>query len=357
MDRSAAGQGPRQRLFCRPFAPWRFRTLSETTRPTMAKTGPVPQPGILEINAYVPGESNVPGGVTPIKLSSNETPLGPSPKAIAAYKAVADELAPLPGRGGDRAARAIARQYGLNPDRIVVRLRLRRADQPDRARLRRPGRRGDLHRARLPHVQDRHAVERRQAGAVPEKAYRADVDAILARVTPRTKVVFLANPNNPTGTYIPHDEVRRLHKGLPGQHAAGARRRLLRVRAAQRLRGRAGAGRHHRQHGDDAHLLQDLRAGGAAARLGLLPGADRRRAQPRARAVQRHRAGARRRRGGAGGPRARRVRRRAQRHVAALGHGRDREAGAQGDAERRQLRADPLRRRRRARTRPRPTSS
>ena len=58
----------------------------------MAKTGPVPQPGILEIKAYVPGESSVPGGVTPIKLSSNETPLGPSPKAIAAYKAVADEL-------------------------------------------------------------------------------------------------------------------------------------------------------------------------------------------------------------------------------------------------------------------------
>ena len=49
----------------------------------------------------------------------------------------------------------------------------------------------------------------------PEKGYRADVDAILARVTPKTKIVFLANPNNPTGTYIPHDEVRRLHKGLP----------------------------------------------------------------------------------------------------------------------------------------------
>ena len=53
---------------------------------------PAPQPGILDISAYVPGESNVPGGVTPIKLSSNETPLGPSPKAIAAYQAVADEL-------------------------------------------------------------------------------------------------------------------------------------------------------------------------------------------------------------------------------------------------------------------------
>ena len=49
----------------------------------------------------------------------------------------------------------------------------------------------------------------------PEKGLRTDVDAILARVTPKTKIVFLANPNNPTGTYIPHDEVRRLHKGLP----------------------------------------------------------------------------------------------------------------------------------------------
>ncbi|MBN8964519.1 MAG: aminotransferase class I/II-fold pyridoxal phosphate-dependent enzyme, partial [Rhizobiales bacterium] len=49
----------------------------------------------------------------------------------------------------------------------------------------------------------------------PETDYTADVDAILARVTPKTKVVFLANPNNPTGTYLPFDEVKRLHKGLP----------------------------------------------------------------------------------------------------------------------------------------------
>ena len=193
--------------------------------------------------------------------------------------------------------------------------------------------------------------------SVPEKGYTADVDAILARVTPKTKIVFLANPNNPTGTYLPNDEVRRLHKGLPGNVLLVHRRGLLRVRAPQRLRGGPGAGRHHRQHGDDAHLLQDLRARRAAARLGLLPGRRRRRAQPRARAVQRQRAGDRRRRGGARRPRARGDRRRAQREVAALGDGRDREARARGDAERRQLRAHPLRRRRRARTRPRPTSS
>ena len=75
----------------------------------------------------------------------------------------------------------------------------------------------------------------------PEKAYRTDVDAILARVTPRTKVVFLANPNNPTGTYIPHDEVRRLHKGLPSRHAAGARRRLLRSTCAATTTRRASS--------------------------------------------------------------------------------------------------------------------
>ena len=86
----------------------------------MAKTGPVPQPGILEINAYVPGESNVPGGVTPIKLSSNETPLGPSAKAIAAYKAVADELHRYPDGAATALRAALARKYGLNADRIVV---------------------------------------------------------------------------------------------------------------------------------------------------------------------------------------------------------------------------------------------
>ena len=85
----------------------------------MAKTGPVPQPGILEIKAYVPGESSVPGGVTPIKLSSNETPLGPSPKAIAAYKAVADELHRYPDGAATELRNAIARKYGLNADRIV----------------------------------------------------------------------------------------------------------------------------------------------------------------------------------------------------------------------------------------------
>jgi histidinol-phosphate aminotransferase len=182
----------------------------------MSKTRPVPQPGILDINPYVPGESSVPGGVKPIKLSSNETPLGPSPKAIAAYKAAADELDRYPDGAATLLKDAIAKHYGLNPDRIVC------------------GNGSDELINLIAHaylgagdeaVYSEHGflmykIATLACGAapvsVPEKGHTADVDAILAAVTPRTRIVFLANPNNPTGTYLPHGEVRRLHKGLPG---------------------------------------------------------------------------------------------------------------------------------------------
>jgi histidinol-phosphate aminotransferase len=183
----------------------------------MAKTGPVPQLGILEINAYVPGESSVPGGVKPIKLSSNETPLGPSPKAIAAYKAEASQLDRYPDGSATALRQAIGKLYGLDPERIVC------------------GSGSDELINLIAHayvgpgeetVYSEHGflmypIATRSSGgtpvAAPEKSYRADVDAMLARVTPKTKIVFLANPNNPTGTYLPHEEVRRLHKGLPSQ--------------------------------------------------------------------------------------------------------------------------------------------
>ena len=125
----------------------------------------------------------------------------------------------------------------------------------------------------------------------PETNLRTDIGAILARVTERTKVVFLANPNNPTGTYVSIDEVREPARAAAVQRAAGARRRLRRIRAAQRLRGRHRARRNDAKHSDDAHVLQDPRAGRVAARVGLLPGGGRRRAEPHPRAVQRVRPG------------------------------------------------------------------
>ena len=140
--------------------------------------------------------------------------------------------------------------------------------------------------------------------------------------------MFLANPNNPTGTYIPHDEVRRLHTGLPSHT-------LLVLDAAYCeyvRRNDYEAGLELVATTDNTVMTRTFSKiyGLAALRLGwaYCPAADRRRAQPHARAVQRHGAGDRSRRGGARGPRARRDCRRAQRQVAALGHGRDREARA-----------------------------
>ena len=85
----------------------------------MPPTGPSPRPGILDIEAYVPGESKVPSGIKPAKLSSNETPLGPSPKAIAAYKAAVADLERYPDGQATVLRGAIARRYGLDASRIV----------------------------------------------------------------------------------------------------------------------------------------------------------------------------------------------------------------------------------------------
>ena len=181
----------------------------------MNARAPVPRPGILDIEAYVPGESNVPGGMTPIKLSSNETPLGASPKAIAAYQAEATHLVRYPDGTALKLRQAIGRVYGLNPDRIVC-----GAGSDEVLNLLAQAYLGPGDEA----IYTTHgflvykiATQARGATPVvaPEKDFRTDVDAILKCVTPRTKIVFLANPNNPTGTYIPFDEVRRLHAGLP----------------------------------------------------------------------------------------------------------------------------------------------
>jgi histidinol-phosphate aminotransferase len=177
---------------------------------------PQPQPGILDITPYVPGESEVPGGLKPIKLSSNETPLGPSPKAIAAYKAEAEHLALYPDGGATALRNAIAKHYGLNPDRIVCGCGSDELINLIAHAYVGPGQEA-IYSA---HGFLMYKIATLSSGGIPvpvaETNYRADVDAILARVTPKTRLVFLANPNNPTGTYIPHGEVRRLHKGLPG---------------------------------------------------------------------------------------------------------------------------------------------
>ncbi len=177
---------------------------------------PVPRAGILDIQAYVPGESAVPGGMTPIKLSSNETPLGASALAIAAFQAEAHHLERYPDGTASKLRQAIGGVYGLNPDRLVC-----GAGSDEILSLLAQAYLGPGDEA----IYTQHgfmvypiAIQARGAMPVvaPERDLRTDVDAILTRVTAKTKVVFLANPNNPTGTYIPFDEVRRLRVGLPG---------------------------------------------------------------------------------------------------------------------------------------------
>jgi histidinol-phosphate aminotransferase len=181
----------------------------------MTMNRPQPRSGVLDIDPYVPGKSTAPGVAKVFKLSSNETPLGPSANAIAAYRAAGEHLEDYPDGSAAALRDAIGAAFGLDPDRIVC-----GAGSDDLLNL--------LARAYLTDgdegIYTKHGFvvypiatmgTGAKAVAVPEKDFTADVDAILKAVTPKTKIVFLANPNNPTGTYVPFDEVKRLQKSLP----------------------------------------------------------------------------------------------------------------------------------------------
>jgi histidinol-phosphate aminotransferase len=181
----------------------------------MSMQHPQPRPGVLAIDPYVPGKSTAAGVNRVFKLSSNETPLGPSPHAIAAYRTVADHLANYPDGAATALREAIGDVFGLDPDRIVC-----GAGSDDLLNLLADAylRDGDeaIHTT---HGFLVYPIATLGSGAKPivaaEKNYTADVDAILAALSERTKIVFLANPNNPTGTYIAFDEIKRLHRALP----------------------------------------------------------------------------------------------------------------------------------------------
>jgi len=180
-----------------------------------AASRPQPRPGVLEIEAYVPGKSAAPGGVKVHKLSSNESPLGPSPQALAALKAVADGLALYPDGSSTKLRQAIAAKYGLDVDHILCGTGSDELLSLIAYAYIGPGDEGLMSQYGF----TVYPIAIRAAGGevivAKERDYRTDVDAMIASLTPRTKVVFLANPNNPTGTYIPFDEVKRLHAALP----------------------------------------------------------------------------------------------------------------------------------------------
>lgn len=174
-----------------------------------------PRPGIMKIAPYVPGKDSIDGKQTIAKLSSNEGALGPSPKAMAAYVKAASELHRYPDGDTAKLRQALGRHYGLDPARIVCGAG---SDEILNLLVRAycgPG--DELLYSQYGFLM--YAINALGVGATPVAApargYGSDVDAMLAAVTDKTRIVCLANPNNPTGTYLPFDEIRRLRAGLP----------------------------------------------------------------------------------------------------------------------------------------------
>ncbi len=175
---------------------------------------PQPKPEILEISPYVPGKSEASGGKV-YKLSSNESALGASAKAMAAYAACAKAMNFYPDGSASVLREAIAARYRLNAANIVC------------------GAGSDELLQLIAHaflntgdeaIYSQHgflvypiAIKANGATAVvaAEIDYRTNVDTMIAAITPKTRVIFLANPNNPTGTYIAASEVRCLHAAVP----------------------------------------------------------------------------------------------------------------------------------------------
>ncbi len=175
---------------------------------------PEPRPGVLSIPLYQAGKSQIKGMGRVMKLSSNEAALGPSPLAGAAYAQVAAQLERYPAGDSLELRTAIAEVHGLDPARVICGCG---SDEMFALVARAYAGPGD----EIIHTQygfSIFAIYAKGVGATPvavrEKNLTADVDAILAAVTPATKLVFLANPNNPTGTYLPKAELERLRAGL-----------------------------------------------------------------------------------------------------------------------------------------------
>jgi histidinol-phosphate aminotransferase len=176
-----------------------------------------PQPGILDIALYEGGQSHVAGVANSLKLSSNENPFGPSDRAKEVFLRSVHQLHRYPSTDHAALRRAIGEVHGLDPARIICGVG---SDEIITFLCQAYAGPGDevLH---TEHGFLMYKISAMAVGAtpvqVPERERTTDVDALLAACTERTKLVFLANPNNPTGTMIGTGEVARLAAGLPPQ--------------------------------------------------------------------------------------------------------------------------------------------
>ncbi|EEE38578.1 histidinol-phosphate aminotransferase [Rhodobacteraceae bacterium KLH11] len=179
-------------------------------------TKPIPQPGIMDIALYQGGQSHVAGVAEVIKLSSNENPFGPSPKAIEAARESATTLHRYPSTDHASLRAAISRRHGLDAERIICGVGSDEVLQFVAQAYTGPG--DEI--IYTEHGFSMYPIIARMAGAtpviVPERDRQVDVDHILAAVTDKTRIVFVTNPGNPTSTMISDTELERLAGGLPG---------------------------------------------------------------------------------------------------------------------------------------------
>ncbi len=170
---------------------------------------------IMDMAPYVPGRSTVEGVKEVVKLSSNESVFGASPHAVEAFKETANGLMRYPDANSNDLRDAIAGVYDLDADKIIC-----GAGSDELLTLL-------IHTFAGPGDEVIYSqygfmvypIQTRAVGAtgiaVPNKNWAADIDGILEAVTSDTKIVFVDNPNNPTGAYNTWAEIERLHAGLP----------------------------------------------------------------------------------------------------------------------------------------------
>ncbi|GAB5348325.1 histidinol-phosphate transaminase [Alteriqipengyuania sp. 357] len=175
---------------------------------------PQPKPYILDIAPYVPGVAKAADGRPLTKLSANENPLGCSEAALAAMMQ-SREAARYPDPDSIALRTALGDLHGIDPALIVC-----GTGSDELLNLAAQAFAGAGDEVLMPQYSfSVYPIAARRVGATPvetpAKDFGTDVDALLAAVTPATRIVFVANPNNPTGTYLPHSEILRLHDGLP----------------------------------------------------------------------------------------------------------------------------------------------
>lgn len=177
-------------------------------------TPPTPKPWIADIHAYVPGKAHASDGRELVKLSANENPLGSSAAAIAAL-ADAKPAATYPDPDSNDLRTALGKLHGIDPARIVCGTGSGELLGLAAQAYAGPG--DEIVYSRYSF--SLYEIVTKRCGGLPvvasDKDYGTDVDELLGHVTENTRIVFVANPNNPTGSYLPKAEIARLHAGLP----------------------------------------------------------------------------------------------------------------------------------------------